>query len=104
MSKSEVIKFLITLIEESIDTNTRIESIHVICDLNLKSTELFRILEKCLISDESVEVRAAAAICIMKNFIDQGLEALKWAIKYDNSVTMVKTLRNLKSILEQEFS
>lgn len=100
ISQSEVINLLITILNKSNESELRESSIKLICELNLKSIELFKLLEVCLISDKNPNVRAAAAKCMMENFLNIGLDSLKWALKHDNSVLMVKTLKNLKSILD----
>ncbi|MBD3342134.1 MAG: hypothetical protein GF353_23740 [Candidatus Lokiarchaeota archaeon] len=92
---------LLTLIEKSDDVAIREKAINLLSTFKLHSSKIFKTLENCLLSDESAIIRAAAARIIMKDFINEGMESLKWALKHDDSVLMVKTLRDLKLIIEE---
>lgn len=95
LSKVEAARKLLYLIEESIDESLRVKSIEIIKKLELKSEKIYRILEHSLISDESRSIRIEAAITIFNNFLDIGIESLKYVIQYDNSSMLLSLINDL---------
>ena len=92
ITKEDATDLLISLINRSEDGKVRATSIDVIEKLELKDESIFKMLENHLISDENASVKASAARVIIQNFLDEGLEPLKWSIKHDKSPLVIKTI------------
>ena len=102
MSESMATDLLISVIEESDDSDLRAECINTFEKLSLKSNRIFEILENLLISDENPLVRSAAAKVIVINFLKDGQNALNWAILHDESPLLLKTILNMFDSVENE--
>ena len=98
MSKEEALNFLITILEKSENSKLRINSMRIIGNMSYKSERIFRILENSLISDEIPEIRALSSEIIFNQYIQEGLNTLKWAIMNENSA---QVLSHFKSILNK---
>ena len=116
INKSEAIKFLISLIENSDDVDFRIECINTIGNIKVNNNNAFKVLENCLISDENLLIRAAAGEIIVKYYLNEALRALNWTIENEDSLlvlaTIFKVLKdindnlsvNLREKINQKFS
>jgi len=96
ISKEEALNFLITILEKSENSKLRINSMRIIGNMSYKNERIFRILENSLISDEIPEIRALSSDIIFNQYIQEGLNTLKWAIMNENSA---QVLCHFKSIL-----
>ena len=98
ISKEETLNFLITILEKSENSKLRINSMRIIGNMSYKNERIFRILENSLISDEIPEIRALSSEIIFNQYIQEGLNTLKWAIMNENSA---QVLSHFKSILNK---
>ena len=92
MTKAKASETLISLIESSDESRIRKESLETLRKLELMDDKIFKILEYCLISDESSEVRATAALMIIHDFPKHGITPLEWALQIDKSISVILTL------------
>ena len=102
MSESMATNLLISIIEESDDSDLRAECINTFEKLNLKSQKIYELFENLLVSDESPLIRSVAAKAIMNNFLKDGQKALNWAIIHDKSPLLLNTILNLFDNVENE--
>ena len=106
LDKNSAFELLISIIENDNETEIRVRSINFIEKLELKNERVYKTLENLLISDSESTVRSAAAWIIIRDFIDEGLEALEWALEHDNSPRCVNNiiyhLKTMKKISENE--
>ncbi|MHA1190898.1 MAG: leucine-rich repeat domain-containing protein [Promethearchaeota archaeon] len=98
ISKEEALNYLITVLEKSENFKLRINSLRIIGKISHKNERIFRILENCLISDEIQEIRALSSEIILNQYLQEGLNTLKWAIMNENST---QVLCHFKSILNK---
>lgn len=105
-----LIKQLSSLIENSRNTNIRIQSIQTFRRLDLNShfflvkyrNILFHLLENLLISDSSELIRNEAAIVLNKLFKRRSLTPMKWALLHDESPLCLNTIhQSLMEIIEE---
>ncbi|MHA1913605.1 MAG: hypothetical protein ACW986_13870 [Promethearchaeota archaeon] len=96
LSKDKAADLLISLIEGSDDTNTRVSSIKVLENLEFRDERIFKTLENYLVSDEEAILRAAAAEYIILNFLDEGITPLKWVIQHDKSPLVLQVYYKLQ--------
>ncbi len=94
LGKEKAAELLISLIEASEDTETRVKSIKTLEKLNFQSENIFKILENYLISDENADVRASVANYIFQNFLDAAIPALRWMIQHEKSPIVLKVIFN----------
>ena len=98
ISKEEALNYLITVLEKSENSKLRINSLRIIGNISYKNERIFRILENGLISDEIQEIRALSSEIILNQYLQEGLNTLKWAIMNENSA---QVLSHFKSILNK---
>jgi hypothetical protein len=94
-NKKNALKILKYLIEKSDSETIRANSIKLLMDIDLKTPIIFGILEKCLLSDESQNVRALAAKILLFDYPKKCKESIRWAIKHDTSPFVLKTINDL---------
>ena len=105
IDEMEAVYLLKTLIENSSDKSVRMQSIETLEILNIKSEDLFKLLESCLISDEDKFVRDKAANTLFRLFKTKSLATLKWALQNENSPIVINTLFEISDkINNSEFS
>ncbi len=95
INSKKVVDLIITILEKSDNVETRLELLEFLGEFDLNYSPYFELFENHLISDGKEKIRAAAAEIILKNFIDQGLDALKWTIINESSSLVLKTIYNL---------
>ena len=95
INSKKLVDLIITILEKSENIETRLELLEFLGDYDLKHSPYFELFENHLISDGKEKIRAVAAEIILKNFIDQGLDALKWTIINETSSLVLKTIYNL---------
>ena len=91
-NKTETIGLLITLLEGTDDADIIINVLNIFDKLEVRSKQLFKILENLLISDENPLVRSAAARIIVKYFLKEVLSPIEWTIQHEESSAVLKTL------------
>ena len=92
LTKNDALKILETIISESENDDKRIEAIQAIGSLSLIKGYVYKILEKCMISDESPLARVESTKVILKLFGAQDFTPILWAIQNENSVFFFKHL------------
>ena len=92
INRVEGIEFLISIIEKSENTRSRLESLKILYRLNTQDQIVFKTLENCIISDEFEEIRIISAKIILENYFDAGENCLEWALLNDRSSKFLRTL------------
>ncbi len=91
-SKAETIELLVTLLEGTDNADTIIKVLDIFDRLEVRSKQLFKILENLLISDDNPLIRSAAARIILKYFLKEVLSPIEWTIQHEQSSAVLKTL------------
>ncbi|MFW9822002.1 MAG: hypothetical protein ACFFE4_03660 [Candidatus Thorarchaeota archaeon] len=105
LNKNFAIDKLILLIESSDNPSIRSQSIETIDKLSLRGSNIFRILESSLLSDENSFVRDSAAKLICKDYLSSGLNSLIWTVQHEKSPLALKTIHEYAHHLKsREFS
>ncbi|GAG32998.1 unnamed protein product, partial [marine sediment metagenome] len=86
VDKTSAINQLISIIENSDNLSTRIESINLLAQINADTNNVFKLVENLLISDTNESIRLAAASTIEKIFLNDALEPLRWIFKHEESL------------------
>jgi hypothetical protein len=94
INSQEGIEYLISIIEKSENSKKRIESLEILRKLQISDKKVFRILENCVISDESDQIRVFCATFILEKYFESGLNCLEWVILNDKSSRLLKILGN----------
>jgi len=97
LNKEKAAELLISLIEDSDNTKTRVNSIKTLEMIGFRTKKIFNTLENYLISDQDANLRAAAAEYIILNFLEEGITPLNWVIQHDNSPLVLKVFDNFTS-------
>jgi len=92
LGKENAAELLISLMEGSENTEIRVRSIKALEKINFHTEMIFKTLENYVISDESAIVRASVANYLIKNFLEDGLSALRWVIQHEKSPLVLKLL------------
>jgi len=109
-NKASSIDKLIAIIDNSDNTNKRLESIRNLSDVLGKNDQLFKILENLLISDSNEEIRRLAAEMLRMNFNEKSFEPMMWAIQHESSnlcldiifKSLIFHVENLKNLNEND--
>lgn len=103
IDKSKASELLISLIENplELDSRTRIISVKFLGLIGSKEENVFFFLENLLLSDLNELVRGNAASIIIRNFSDQAVEPIKWALEHEESefciIHIIKALEKTKN-------
>jgi len=89
------LKLFESIINESDDEETRVATLEYIGELTADDELAFKIIENCLISDESPVVKFGAAKTLIHSFPERELKPLIWAIDNENSIYFLKNLIDL---------
>jgi len=96
MSKLYAIELLISLLEISEHTETRVDCIKTIQQLQINSKKVFRIVENLFVSDSDTLVRKAAIELLFQNFDKKDTFLMfKWAITHEQSIVVLKVMYDL---------
>ena len=104
LDKSKASELLISVIENpfELDARIRVSSVKFLGLIGSKEENLYFFLENLIISDLNEQVRGNAAIIIIRNFPDQALEPIKWALKHEKSepciILIIKALEKTNNI------
>jgi len=104
ITKAEIINLLSSYIENSHDLSLRRESLNILNIFEEKSKEIFNILEAILISDENEELRVIATESLIKTYLEDSIESLKWTILNDKSPLVLKILKKFSENGKTRFS
>jgi len=102
LSIDSILSYLESFIEESDDTQIRIESIQLLGDIEINNDKIFKILENCLISDEDSLVRASAAKLVAYKFPANKL--FNFVIDNDSSALVITTIFRVLDDINDEMS
>ena len=99
----------IAIIENSNNTEERLESIRNLSNALGKNDRFFQILENLLISDSDVEIRCLAAELLRTSFGEKLLKPMMWAIQHEFSSrcleiifkSLTTHLKNLEKLNDQ---
>ncbi|MFX1324417.1 MAG: hypothetical protein ACFE8N_05640 [Promethearchaeota archaeon] len=105
LTKYEAVDILISLIEESENPKDRVESINLLSNLNIKTNDIYNILEYCLVSDQNVEVKKSAIKGIMKIFNpDTTKKLFEWVLENELSVHILNTIIKSSGTFDENLS
>ncbi|TFF89437.1 MAG: hypothetical protein EU548_07475 [Promethearchaeota archaeon] len=93
--KKYPLRILQDLIENGITERIRIDSIKLILDLKLKSQEIYKILENCLLSDDNPNVRGLTAKILLLIYPKECKNIIKWALRHETSPSVLKIIQDL---------
>lgn len=93
--KKNILKTLRFLIEESDYKEIREDALKLMNNLTKRHSYLFKILEKCLLSDESPSIRALSARTLMLDYPKACKKSIKWALLHETSPIVLKTIQDL---------
>ena len=102
--KSKASELLISVIENplELDNRTRISSVRFLGLIGSKEESVYFFLDNLLISDLNEIVRGNTASIIIRDFSDQALEPIKWALKNEESessiILIIKALEKTKNL------
>jgi hypothetical protein len=93
----EGIEYLISIIEKSDYTSTRLQSLQILYNLKVHDDIVFKTLENCIISEENEEIRIFSAKIVLDFYFQDGIECLHWAILNDTSSKFLNSFRKMLS-------
>ncbi len=89
LSLDEVIELFITVLDEVDNIKKRLTAIEGLEQLNSGEEKIYKIFENLLTSDNNSIIRAKAAKVITQNFLNKGLEVLKWVFQHEKSIDVL---------------
>ncbi|MFW9818014.1 MAG: leucine-rich repeat domain-containing protein [Candidatus Thorarchaeota archaeon] len=89
---NSALDLIITLIENTDDFATRLESIDILRNIQAKDDKIFNLLENLLISDSNEIIRNKAASLIQYQFLEKALPPMKWALQHEKSIICLVTI------------
>ena len=106
ITKENATQLLVSLIENSTNTEIRKKSIHYLKKININQDFLFQFLENLLVTDTNNQIRVLAAQTIRERFLDRALKPMKWAIcyerDYDCLMEIIETLLSINTAEAKE--
>jgi len=103
INSKELINLLITILEKSESAETRLELLEFLNEYDLRHSSFFEMFENHLISDAQEEIRRLAAELIIRNFMEEGLDALEWTINNDPSPLVLDRIYALTKELNSSY-
>ncbi|TFF98163.1 MAG: HEAT repeat domain-containing protein [Promethearchaeota archaeon] len=94
-NKENALEVLKHLINTSNNEKIRIDAIKLLIGLKLKNHIIFKILEKCLLSDESYSVRGLCAKYLLLMYPNKCRDSIKWTLRHDTSPIVLKIIKDL---------
>ncbi len=94
-TKEAALSALESLLEESNDGNTRIESVQAIARKEVECNRAFKHLEECAISDEDLNVKIAAITALLISYPYKSVTAIKWIIQNDDKIIILDGIRKI---------
>ncbi|MFX1311529.1 MAG: leucine-rich repeat domain-containing protein [Promethearchaeota archaeon] len=104
ITKEETHSILNTFIENCDSERIRAKFLNVFANLAPKKEDTFKVLENCLISDESPLVRSTAVRNLLVKFPKFSLMPLRYLIHNEKSIIVLKTLLELLEDLNNQYS
>ena len=97
LDKESAFEKIKSYIESDIADDLRVKCVNYIGKLGLENDVCYKFLENLLISDSSEGVRFESVKIILRDFLNRGMDAIKWSLEHDlspNSVYfIIKDLR-----------
>ncbi len=101
LDKASAVELLTTIIENSENIQTRLESIKALAEIKENSKKLFIFLENLLISDNNERIRIQSAKILSKLYIDQAIPPIYWALQNEKSllvqIAIINTLAEINN-------
>jgi len=95
IASKQALKLFESIISKSDDEKIRVSALDYIGKLIIDDELAFKIIENCLISDESPVVKFVAAKALINHVAEGDSKPLLWAIENENSVYFLKNLLDL---------
>ncbi|MFX0042781.1 MAG: leucine-rich repeat domain-containing protein [Candidatus Hodarchaeota archaeon] len=104
---NSALELLITLIDNTDNVDTRLESIRILEKIQAKDDKVYKLMENLLISDSNEYIRNLAASLIKTLFLDRALKPMKWALENETSlmclITIISTLSDINNKKSKSF-
>jgi len=100
LDEKAAVALLVSYIENSEIEAERLKSIEILNRIPLIDDIHFKFLEELVISDSNIVIQGYAASILINNFLDKGLDSIKWLIKQKHSPTLLS--RVLNSLLKSD--
>ncbi|MHA1688967.1 MAG: hypothetical protein ACTSUN_06465 [Promethearchaeota archaeon] len=94
IDKERAGNLLLSIIEESEKASIRLHVLEILELLPIRSNRIFKTLENLLLSDENHDVRKVAADLIIKFYLKEGMNSLKWALHHEQSPVVIQMIFN----------
>ncbi|MHA1805815.1 MAG: leucine-rich repeat domain-containing protein [Promethearchaeota archaeon] len=94
IDKERAGNLLLSIIEESEKASIRLHVLEILKLLPIRSNRIFKTLENLLISDENHDVRKVAADLIIKFYLKEGMNSLRWVLHHEQSPVVIQTIFN----------
>ncbi|MHA2129390.1 MAG: HEAT repeat domain-containing protein [Promethearchaeota archaeon] len=104
LDKPFAIDLLLTLIDNTENINTRIESVEILDKIHLDDEKTFRFLEHLLISDLNEDIRSLTCRVLENHYSDKALDPLKWALEHEKSLNCIETIISTMIKIDNEKS
>ena len=103
LKKTELIRFLILILEHSDDEEERFSSLVALDTLKLQTPKYFKLLERLMITDLNENIRNLAVLCMGQNFLSKAFQPMIWMIKHEKSyISLVSTIKVLDKMATEE--
>lgn len=103
LTELSAIDQLVIIIENARDEVTRVDAVELLGKFHRKPQFIFKFLEDLLVSDSNDSIRNKAAYTILQNYFDKGLDAIAWALKYEESPKCLSTILKFLIEIKSEF-
>ena len=98
LDEAAAVGYLKLIIENSSDDELRVRSVELLGEMDLKAAEIFKFLEHLAASDACEEIRIASVQKIIANYLEVGVNHLKWVFQYEKSIKcLLEILKSLQS-------
>jgi Leucine-rich repeat (LRR) protein len=104
LDKPFAIELLLTLIDNTENINTRIESVEILDKIQIDDEKTFRFLEHLLISDLNEDIRSLTCKVLQNHYSDRALDPLIWALNHEKSLNCIKTIISAMTEIKTERS
>ena len=82
LDKAAAIAYLKSIIENDNDEEMRIQAVKFLDEI---TNQIFKYLERLLKSDKNEKIRSVSAKLIIANYLEEGLDLLKWIFEHEQS-------------------
>ena len=103
LKKTEVVKILILILDNSDNEEERISSLNALANLEMHSSKYFELLERLIITDLNEKIRRLAVFFMGQNFLKKAFQPMRWGLNYEKSYApLVSIIEVLNKIGTQE--